>query len=105
MGATALASQGQQQRWQRQSDLSGSLTRFGRTTGSLSGVLVAERPWAPANRTSRVCTAISCTDRWHRRAAWSRSTRAALRGARDCMAGDVQNGRLDLRDRIHVEDV
>jgi len=31
--------------------------------------------------------------------------RAALRGARDRMAGDVQNGRLELRHRIHVEDV
>ena len=28
----------------------------------------------------------------------------ALRAARDCMAGDVHNGRLDLRCRIHVHD-
>ena len=30
---------------------------------------------------------------------------AALRAARDCMAGDVQNGQLDLRYRIEVQDV
>lgn len=30
--------------------------------------------------------------------------RAALRAARDCMAGDVQNGQLDLRYRIDVRD-
>jgi hypothetical protein len=30
--------------------------------------------------------------------------RATLRAARDCMAGDVQNGRLDLRYRIDVHD-
>ena len=30
--------------------------------------------------------------------------RAALRAARDCMAGDVKNGRLDLRCRIDVQD-
>ena len=29
---------------------------------------------------------------------------AALLSARDCMAGDVQAGRLDLRYRIDVED-
>lgn len=30
--------------------------------------------------------------------------RVTLRAARDCMAGDVQNGRLDLRYRIDVRD-
>ena len=30
--------------------------------------------------------------------------RAVLRAARDCMAGDVHNGRLDLRYRIEVHD-
>lgn len=30
---------------------------------------------------------------------------ATLRAARDCMAGDVQNGQLDLRYRIEVQDV
>ena len=29
---------------------------------------------------------------------------AALRAARDCMAGDVHDGRLDLRYRIEVQD-
>ena len=29
---------------------------------------------------------------------------AALRAARDCMAGDVKGGRLDLRYRIDVHD-
>ena len=28
----------------------------------------------------------------------------ALRSARDCMAGDVRSGRIDLRYRIDVED-
>lgn len=30
--------------------------------------------------------------------------RAALMAARDCMAGDVRNGELDLRYRIEVQD-
>jgi hypothetical protein len=30
--------------------------------------------------------------------------RVALRAARDCMAGDIQNGRLDLHYRIDVHD-
>lgn len=29
---------------------------------------------------------------------------AALRAARDCIAGDAMNGRIDLRYRIDVED-
>jgi hypothetical protein len=91
----------------------GAVVRCSRTTGLLSGLSVAERLCAPAHCEERLVPRyfmhlIDSTDvlldpdgsDMPRDAV----ERAALRAARDCMAGDVHNGRLDLRYRIDVHD-
>ena len=81
------------------------------TTGLLSGLSVAERPCAPAYREEPPVPRyfmhlIDSTDVLLDPDGMvippEMVERVALRAARDCMAGDVQNGRLDLRYRIDV---